>query len=48
MAILKKIRQQIINREYYISSLAEAEMLDDELERKEMVGNASLLPTLLN
>ncbi len=35
MATLQKIRQKIINREYYISSHAEEELLDDNLERKE-------------
>jgi hypothetical protein len=33
MSTLKKIRQKIINRDYYLSSHAEEEMLDDELER---------------
>ena len=36
MAILQRIRQMIINREYYISSHAEEEMLDDELERSDI------------
>jgi hypothetical protein len=31
MAILQRIRQMIIDREYYISSHAEEEMLNDEL-----------------
>ena len=33
MAILQRIRQKIIDREYYLSSHAEEELLDDELER---------------
>ena len=33
MSTLKKIRQKIIDRNYYLSSHAEDEMLDDELER---------------
>lgn len=33
MSTLKKIRQKIIDRDYYLSSHAEEEMLDDELER---------------
>lgn len=33
MSTLKEIRQKIINRDYYLSSHAEEEMLDDELER---------------
>lgn len=41
MAILQRIRQRIIDREYYLSSHAEEEMLDDELERKD-VENAIL------
>ena len=41
MATLQKIRQKIIGREYYLSSHAEEEMLDDELERKD-VENAIL------
>jgi Domain of unknown function (DUF4258) len=36
MAILQRIRQMIIDREYYISSHAEEEMLDDELERSDI------------
>ncbi|MBF0119844.1 MAG: DUF4258 domain-containing protein [Desulfobacterales bacterium] len=36
MAILQKIRQMIIDREYYISTHAEEEMLDDELERSDV------------
>ena len=41
MAILQRIRQRIIDREYYLSSPAEDEMIDDELERKD-VENAIL------
>ena len=33
MSTLKQIRQKIIGRNYYLSSHAEEEMLDDELER---------------
>lgn len=33
MATLQRIRQKIINRDYYLSSHAEDEMLDDRLER---------------
>jgi hypothetical protein len=33
MSTLKEIRQKIIDRDYYLSSHAEEEMLDDELER---------------
>ena len=36
MTILQKIRQKIIDRKYYLSSHAEEEMLDDELERKDI------------
>ncbi len=36
MAILQRIRQRIIDREYYVSSHAEEEMLDDDLERKDI------------
>ncbi|MGR3304247.1 MAG: DUF4258 domain-containing protein [Candidatus Scalindua sp.] len=36
MTILQKIRQKIVDRNYYISSHAEEEMLDDDLERKDM------------
>lgn len=36
MAILQRIRQRIIDREYYLSSHAEEEMLDDDLERKDI------------
>ena len=41
MSILQKIRQRIIDRNYYMASHAEEEMLDDGLERKE-VENAIL------
>lgn len=33
MATLQKIRQKIVDREYYLSSHAEDEMLDEQLER---------------
>jgi len=33
MGTLQRIRQKVIDREYYLSSHAEDEMLDDELER---------------
>ena len=36
MAILQMIRQKIIDRQYYLSSHAEEEMLDDDLELKEI------------
>jgi hypothetical protein len=41
MSTLKKIQQRIIDREYYMSSHAEEEMLDDDLERAD-VENAIL------
>jgi uncharacterized protein YjhX (UPF0386 family) len=41
MAILQKIQQRIIDRDYYMSGHAEEEMLDDGLERKD-VDNAIL------
>jgi hypothetical protein len=36
MSTLQKIRQMIIDREYYISTHAEEEMIDDELERNDI------------
>jgi hypothetical protein len=36
MATIQKIRQKIIDRDYYISSHAEDEMLDDQLERSDI------------
>ena len=33
MTIIQRIRQKVIDREYYLSSHAEEEMLDDNLER---------------
>ena len=36
MANLHKIRQKIIERNYYLSSHAEEEMLNDNLERKDI------------
>lgn len=41
MQILYKIRQAIIDRNYYLSSHAEEEMLDDDLDRND-VENAIL------
>lgn len=41
MKLFKKIKQSIIDRNYYLSSHAEEEMLDDDLERKD-VENAIL------
>ena len=36
MSRIQRIRQKIIDRDYYISSHAEDEMLDDELERADI------------
>ena len=36
MTKIQKIRQKVIDREYYISSHAEEEMMDDELERDDI------------
>ncbi len=36
MSVIHKIRQRIIDRDYYMSSHAEDEMLDDDLERKDI------------
>lgn len=36
MARIQRIRQKIIDRDYYISSHAEDEMLDDALERADI------------
>ena len=36
MSTLKKIQQRILDREYYMSSHAEEEMLDDDLERADI------------
>jgi hypothetical protein len=41
MASIQYIRQKVIDRAYYLSSHAEEEMLDDELERPD-VENAIL------
>ena len=41
MTTIRKIRQKIIDRNYYLSSHAEDEMWDDELERSD-VENAIL------
>lgn len=36
MSVIKKVRQCIVDREYYLSSHAEEEMLDDGLERADI------------
>ena len=36
MTKIQKIRQKVIDREYYISSHAEEERMDDELERDDI------------
>lgn len=36
MSTIQKIRRRIIERNYFISSHAEEEMLDDDLERKDI------------
>jgi len=36
MSIIKKIQQRIVDRDYFMSSHAEEEMLDDNLERKDV------------
>jgi hypothetical protein len=36
MSVIQKIQQRIIDRDYYMSSHAEDEMLDDNLERKDI------------
>ena len=36
MSIIQKIRQQVIDREYYLSSHAEEELMNDNLERKDL------------
>ena len=36
MTVLQKIRQRIIDRDYYVSSHAEEGMLDDDLERNDL------------
>jgi hypothetical protein len=36
MSIIQEIQQRIIDREYWISSHAEEEMLDDDLDRKDI------------
>ncbi len=33
MSIIRRIRQKILDRNYYLSSHSEEEMLDDQLER---------------
>jgi len=41
MAVLQRIQQKLLNRAYYVSSHAEEEMFDDDLERAD-VENAIL------
>jgi len=36
MKAIQKIRQKILDKEYYLSDHAEEEMLDDELERRDI------------
>ena len=36
MTTLSRIRQKVIDRDYYLSSHAEEEMADDRLERKDV------------
>ena len=36
MTRIQRIRQKILDRTYYLSSHAEAEMLDDRLERRDI------------
>ena len=36
MTILSRMRQKVIDRDYYLSSHAEEEMADDRLERKDI------------
>ena len=36
MSIIQNIQQRIIERDYYMSSHAEEEMLDDDLERRDI------------
>ena len=36
MARIQEIRQRIIDRDYYLSSHAEAEMIEDRLERMDI------------
>ena len=45
-SILQRLRQKIIDRDYYLSSHAEEEMRDDELERPDLE-NAILKGTIL-
>ncbi len=42
MSVIKKIQQRIVDRDYFMSSHGEEEMLDDDLERKD-VENAILI-----
>ncbi len=36
MTTLSRIRQKVVDRDYYLSSHAEEEMVDDRLERKDI------------
>jgi len=45
MTSLQAIRQKVIEREYYLSSHAEDEMIDDNLERDD-IENAILIITV--
>ncbi|KJU87185.1 hypothetical protein MBAV_000620 [Candidatus Magnetobacterium bavaricum] len=36
MTVLQRIRQRVIDKDYYLSSHSEDEMLDDSLERKDI------------
>ena len=36
MTIIQRIRQKVIDRRYYLSSHAEEEMLDDDLDRNDI------------
>lgn len=36
MSTIQKIQQRIVDRDYFMSSHAEEEMLDDDLERKDI------------
>jgi hypothetical protein len=45
MSTIQRIRQKILNKDYYISWHAEDEMLDDNLERADVV-NAILKGTI--
>ena len=36
MSLIQRIRQKIIDRNYYLSSHVEAEMMEDELDREDI------------